>query len=114
MEAHVMTATALTSVYVHMDTLVLTARIWFVGVSLHLVKMADPVGTRIRPLVASVKRAGVDYIVTSQVCPVKLLPNKEEWTSHSCASTLASVSMLEMFIIAIVRWGILEVTVRNK
>lgn len=81
----------LTSVPVHMDTLDLTVRIWYTGVSLHLVKMEELVGTGAPPIVASVRQAGVDCIVMSQVFHVKLLPNKEEWTFHSCAVTLASV-----------------------
>lgn len=114
MEAHVTTAMALTSVPVYMDIMDPIVRIWFTGVILHLVKMEDLVGTRAPPSVASVKQAGADCTVMCQVFHVKWLQNKEGWTCHSCAVTLGSVSMLEMFIIATARWATLEVTVRNK
>lgn len=91
MEAHVMTAMVLTSVPVHMDTLDLTVRIWCGGVSLHLVKMEELVGTGAPPIVASVRLAGVDCTVMYQVFHVKWLPNREGWTFHSCAVTLANV-----------------------
>lgn len=80
----------------------------------HLVKTEDLVGTRARPSVASVSPAGVDCIVMFQVFHVKWQQNKEEWMSHSCVVTLASVWMLGTFTIATARSATLAVTVRSR
>lgn len=46
-------------------------RIWFVGVNLHLVRMGELVGKGGPLTVASVRPAGRDFTVMSQVSPVR-------------------------------------------
>lgn len=53
------------------------SRIWFAGVTPLLAKMEEPAGRGALPIVASVKQAGVDFTVMSQVFPVRWLPNRE-------------------------------------
>lgn len=54
-----------------------TFRTWFAGATRHPVRTGEVAG-RGEPLIAaSVRLAGLDFIVTSQVSPVRWQPNRE-------------------------------------
>lgn len=103
-----------TSVPAHMDTLDSTVRTWFAGATRHPVRTGEVAG-RGEPLIAaSVRLAGLDFIVTSQVSPVRWQPNREESMLPICVVTRVSVWTQETFTTAIARLDILEVTVRSR
>lgn len=103
-----------TSVLAYMDILASTVRTWFVGVTHHRVRMGERAGRQELLTAAGVRPAGWDFTVTSQVFPVRWLPNREELMSPICVITRVSVWMQEMSTTASARLVILGVTVRSR